>query len=805
MLMTGRYLRWRAVGLLAAIAILVGAAPGYVDNSVSHGLDNPVVIPAEVEVIATGIPGAGAICQVGTFHLGGPFPGRPEVQPGAILAPERLLIASSSNFGAPLARDDQAPGSILSIDPAGERVDVPPDFASAGGQASANHGRVQLYAANSPAFLNSLNNPAAAKADEPAVSGPLGISLNNAFGRPWFANAPFGSAGDGTITVLDPDGRPFRGPHLGAGGVFMGDDTNGSPSSTHGLVAGALATSLITKSPDGSGRAVFFAALADGSAVQVHVEKGVDGLAPPGTFTPIPGVSPEKAESTDPDAVVRVGMVFNWVPAPVAPTPVVYITDPLADRIVALELDNDGTLFTQTTRSITSPWLDRPVDIAGTSIETAARNFASNTVIGGGSDLYVLNRGDNTILRMAQDGRIIARRSLAGAVPGLRVAGLAVSDEGRQIWVTATTPGGDGVVLQMDAFGTGEVTASLFQSAADAGLDGAAAQGAHFFSHELAVEEALGPLFNGRACANCHHSPTVGGMGITPDSFVLRVGRVEDGAFHLVPGGPVARQHSIAELGEACDLPTGVPPEANVVSRRSSMTLRGMSLIDTIRGERIRDVMAAQPEDVRGRPHYMPDGRIGRFGWKAQSPTLVEFMAGAQRDQMGLTNPLVPRDSVDGCGANMTSPEADGVPLTSLVAFLNTIDPPVPPAEVLTSPGAALFASIGCATCHTPSMPGPGSPAAAELPVRLYSDLLLHDMGPALDDGIVQGQATGNLFRTMPLWRVSERSHFLHDGRATTITAAIEAHGGQAAAAAKAFQTLSDADKASLLEFLDGI
>jgi CxxC motif-containing protein (DUF1111 family) len=357
----------------------------------------------------------------------------------------------------------------------------------------------------------------------------------------------------------------------------------------------------------------------------------------------------------------------------------------------------------------------------------------------------------------------------------------------------------------MDAFGTGDVTASLFQSAADAGMDGAAAQGAHVFSHELAVEEGLGPLFNARACVSCHHSPTVGGMGTTPESSVLRVGSVEDGAFHLLPSGPVAHQHSIAELGEACGLPTGTPPEANVVSRRSAMTLRGTSLIDTIRDERILAGMAAQPQDVRGRPHTMPDGRIGRFGWKAQSPTLVEFMAAAQRDQMGLTNPLVPRDHVDGCGANMTSPEADGVPLTSLVAFLNTIDPPVPPPEVLTSPGAALFAAIGCATCHTPSIPGPGSPAAAELPVHLYSDLLLHDMGPALDDGIVQGQATGRMFRTMPLWRVSERSHFLHDGRATTITKAIAAHGGQAAAAAKAFKALSDADKAALLEFLDGI
>ena len=124
---------------------------------------------------------------------------------------------------------------------------------------------------------------------------------------------------------------------------------------------------------------------------------------------------------------------------------------------------------------------------------------------------------------------------------------------------------------------------------------------------------------------------------------------------------------------------------------------------------------------------------------------------------------------------------------------------------MLTSPGAALFASIGCATCHTPSIPGPGSPATAELPVRLYSDLLLHDMGPALDDGIVQGQATGSMFRTMPLWRVSERSHFLHDGRATTITEAIEAHGGQAVATVEAFKALSDTDKAALLEFLDGI
>ena len=269
--------------------------------------------------------------------------------------------------------------------------------------------------------------------------------------------------------------------------------------------------------------------------------------------------------------------------------------------------------------------------------------------------------------------------------------------------------------------------------------------------------------------------------------------------------GPVARQLTIADLGESCGLPTGAPPYANVISRRSAMTLRGTSLIDTIRDERILAVMAAQPANVRGRPNILADGRIGRFGWKAHSPTLVEFMAEAQRDEMGLTNPVAAHDGTSGCGANVISPEADAVPLTSLVAFLNTIDPPIPPADVLASPGAALFASVGCASCHTPSIPGPGSPAASEQAVRLFSDLLLHDMGSALADGIVQGQATSSEFRTMPLWRVAERAHFLHDGRAGSITDAISAHGGQAAAAAAAYDALTVDDKAALLSFLEGI
>ena len=157
-------------------------------------------VPLTATVVAMGIPGAGAIAQAGTFHKGGPF------APGGVLAAAshpvldrtRLLVASTSNFGAPLARPLEAPGSILSLDVSGGPLNVPGDFARpdlspptiATGQPYTLGGAVILYTAQSPAFLNGNNNAGAVTADRPSVSLPLGISLNNGFGRPWFANAP---------------------------------------------------------------------------------------------------------------------------------------------------------------------------------------------------------------------------------------------------------------------------------------------------------------------------------------------------------------------------------------------------------------------------------------------------------------------------------------------------------------------------------------------------------------------------------------------------------------------------------------
>ena len=756
-------------------------------------------IPVHARVVARGIPGAGAITQVGTFRAGGPFHDNATfaafTAPGRILDPRRLLVAGTSNYGAPLARPGEAPGTVLSLDVSGGRVDVPADFAAAGGPASALAGRVMVYAAENAAFLNGINNPGAVTAALPSASLPLGISLNRGFGRPWIANAPTGAHGDGTITVDDPSGIPLAGaPDPVAGGVFAGNQTNRDASTTKGLDTGAVATALLTRSPDGSGRAVFLAAEADGSIVQVHVQRGVDGLAPAGTFTALPDLSVAAASSADARRVTRVGLLFNWVPVRTA-----LVTDPLKDRIVALDLDSDAVKFSaRAPRYIRSRFFDRPVDMAPAVTEVSTLNFSSNTTLGAGSDIYVLNRGDNSIVRITQDGKVVAVRRVRADLPDFTVNGIASSEDAQTLWVTAVTRRGDGVVLQLSAFGQGFGTASMVQHAVLAGATNFTAMGADMFSSRLTPQQGLGPLFNGRSCGDCHAVPAAGGMGADADTFVTRVGRIQNGMFDALEGfgGPVARAHSVAELGVRCDLPTGVPPLANVTSLRSAMTLRGTALIDGVFEKDILAAQAAQPDAVRGKANRLADGRLGRFGWKGQVPTLVEFMGDAFRDEMGVTNPLVPRDEVRGCHASSSDPEIDAAPVQDVTAFMSSIDPPVPAAACLGSAGAALFASTGCADCHKPSFAGPGRT------VNLYSDLLLHDMGPGLDDHFTAGAAAGSEWRTMPLWRLSDRVHFLHDGRAASVRDAIAAHGGQAAASATAFGALDAASQQAILDFL---
>ena len=216
-----------------------------------------------------------------------------------MLDQSRILVGSQSNFGAPLAIGVGAEGSFLSIDPSGAAVlNVPPKFAQGGAQSSTLGGAVQMFSANSPNWLNAVNNAHANTAPYTGVSNPLGLSNNNAFGRLWPANAPFGDAGVGSSSILDPNGRPLNGaPSKVIGGVYVGDHTNRNlvevpqtPQVIPGsLSTGAVGTALLGPSPDSTCKAVFAVVTADGAIVQEDTLKGLDGLAPAGTVQALVG------------------------------------------------------------------------------------------------------------------------------------------------------------------------------------------------------------------------------------------------------------------------------------------------------------------------------------------------------------------------------------------------------------------------------------------------------------------------------------------------------------------------------------
>ena len=188
--------------------------------------------PLEARVIAVNIPGASAVAQVGVF-LNDPaacshpaptnFPSL--IQPGAVLDPNRVLVGSRSNFGAPGATGAGQEGSFLSVDPSGSAVlAVPADFASNDGQASTLDRHVQIFTVNSPSFRNGVNNPNANTAKFTAVSNPLGLSNNNAFGRIWPANAPFGDSRIGTSrsSIRPACHLPARLPRCSAASTLAG-------------------------------------------------------------------------------------------------------------------------------------------------------------------------------------------------------------------------------------------------------------------------------------------------------------------------------------------------------------------------------------------------------------------------------------------------------------------------------------------------------------------------------------------------------------------------------------------------------
>jgi CxxC motif-containing protein (DUF1111 family) len=346
------------------------------------------------------------------------------------------------------------------------------------------------------------------------------------------------------------------------------------------------------------------------------------------------------------------------------------------------------------------------------------------------------------------------------------------------------------------------------------------ADGFNAFRQRENAESGLGPIFNDFSCIACHGAPAPGGGS---RRTVTLFGRASTEGFdplvHL--GGPLLQDRALRP-----DLRERIPAEANLTARRLSTPLFGAGLIEAIPDAALRAAAAMpnKPDGVRGRAALVRDlatgeERVGRFGWKARHATLLAFNAEAYVNELGVTNRFFRADQApNGDLARLDradrvlDPEDEADPRTGLAdldrvsAYLRLLAPPPRSASATTASaraGEGVFASLGCVACHTPELrTGPSSiPALSNQRVPLYSDLLLHDMG-SLGDGFPEGAAGPREMRTAPLWGLGLRDAYLHDGRATTLDAAIRAHDGEAAPARARYERLAAPAREQLLAFL---
>jgi len=311
-----------------------------------------------------------------------------------------------------------------------------------------------MFSANSPNWLNGVNNPNANTATYAGVSNPLGLSNNNAFGRLWPANAPFGDTGVGSSSILDPTGLPlFKPPNNSIGGVYVGGQTNRNvvTAQPHQIIpgsmsTGAVGTALLGPSPDGTCKAVFAVVTADGAIVQEHTLKGLDGLAPAGTVQPLLGRTWDPPNNgVEPRLGVLMNPYTGTVPGSVPPQ--LFVSEPFNNTIAVINLvifgsDPLNLVFGLGSVSrISSNLLNLPVDLAPVQRDTDNPNWAGNATLDQNSDFYVANRGNNTIVRMKQDGTFVAVRRISVDNSPLHEAslnGIATSTDGTTIYVTLT-------------------------------------------------------------------------------------------------------------------------------------------------------------------------------------------------------------------------------------------------------------------------------------------------------------------------------------------------------------------------------
>jgi CxxC motif-containing protein (DUF1111 family) len=302
------------------------------------------------------------------------------------------------------------------------------------------------------------------------------------------------------------------------------------------------------------------------------------------------------------------------------------------------------------------------------------------------------------------------------------------------------------------------------------------ARGRALFTRRFDAASGLGPLYNDVSCVACHDSPVPGGGGDAAHGLQL---------IAVAGAKSFDRRPRHASSGHS---PPALPAGAVLIPVRPP-PLYGLGLLDQVSEAELRAACAAH-DGVRGHANLRRDGRLGRFGHKSASPDLRMMIAIALHDEMGLTNPVARPDYDDD---GVADPEASAEVLDGLTAFVAGLAPP--PRAGAHPAGERLFNDVGCAACHRRDL-GPARGA--------YTDLCVHSLGPAFDTGVDEAEYSdlADEWRTTPLWGLRYRRAFFHDERARDLESAILAHGGEADAARRRYQSLPDADRRALREFL---
>ncbi len=355
------------------------------------------------------------------------------------------------------------------------------------------------------------------------------------------------------------------------------------------------------------------------------------------------------------------------------------------------------------------------------------------------------------------------------------------------------------------------------------------AKGNDAFFAQFSASNGLGPYFVATSCGSCHTSDNRG----HPFTILTRFGQSDTtGNTFLDKGGP--------QLGTFC-LPSYLPekiPDGATSTKLIAPITAGVGFLEAVPDSAILAMAAANannPDGVRGHPNYnsipaystpldgaipRSDGKyICRFGRKASVYDLTSQVAVAYNHDIGITTtymPLNPYNYLDQTAPGATTPELDNTTFNAVVFYARCLQTPVQrdTADPQVQQGYTVFVNTGCETCHKATLTTGYSPidGLSYQTFNPYTDLLVHDMGPGLDDHYTEGTAKTSEWRTAPLWGLGlapgvqgGATYLLHDGRAHSITEAIQMHGGEATVSAARFNRLSDTDRNALLKFLKSL